>query len=150
MKVYLIDVKYSFVREDPAEVLNQPHLVAGYIRDAFADHPDQEQLWLISLDRKNRPKGRTLISLGTATGSLVHPREVFRPAIIAGASAIILCHNHPSGDPSPSGADMQITRKIREAGQCIDIEMVDHVIIGDKLADPAGLGYYSFRNAGLL
>ena len=149
MKVYLIDLKYSFVREDPAPNLNQPELVAGYIRDAFAEHPDQEQLWVISLDRKNHPKGRTLVMLGTVDSSPTHPREIFRPAIVAGASSIILCHNHPSGDPAPSHADLLVTRKVREAGEVLCIPMSDHIIIGDKCADPAGRGYYSFREAGL-
>jgi len=149
MKIYLIDVKYSFIREDPAATCSNAPAVAAYIRDAFADHPEQEQLWVISLDRKNHPKGRTLVTLGTATGSLIHPREVFRPAIVAGACSIIVCHNHPSGDPAPSRADIEVTRRLREAGNAIDIEMIDHVIIGDKTGDPTGRGYYSFREAGL-
>lgn len=150
MKIYLIDVKYSFVREDPVQDVGSPEKIAQYMRGAFDEHPDQEQLWVISLDRKNHPKGRTLVTLGTATGSLVHPREVFRPAIIAGASAIVVCHNHPSGDPAPSSADVAVTRKLREAAVAIDIELLDHVIIGDKVADPMGRGFYSFREAGLL
>ena len=149
MRIYLIDVKYSFVREEAAPDVNTPERVVEYMRDAFGEHPEQEQVWLISLDRKNRPKGRTLVTLGTVSGSMVHPREVFRPAIVAGASSIILCHNHPSGDPAPSTADVQVTRIIREAGKAVDIELADHVIIGEATADPLRVGWYSFRAAGL-
>ena len=149
MKVYLIDVKYSFVREDPCATCQNAAAVAAYMRDAFDDHPEQEQLWVISLDRKNHPKGRTLVTLGTASASLVHPREVFRPAIIAGATAVIVCHNHPSGDPAPSTEDCRVTRRLRDAAQAIDIPMADHVILGDRNGDPTGRGYYSFLEAGL-
>jgi DNA repair protein RadC len=81
---------------------------------------------------------------------LVHPREAFRAAILHGATAVVCAHNHPSGDPAPSSADLAVTRRLREAAQAIDIELTDHLVIGNASADPAGLGYYSFRNAGLL
>ena len=87
---------------------------------------------------------------GTATSSLVHPREVFREAIRAGASAVICAHNHPSGDPAPSSADIQVTRQLREASKTVDIDLLDHIIIGRRESDPAGLGFFSFREAGLL
>lgn len=102
------------------------------------------------LDRKNHPLGRHLITLGTLTSTLVTPREVFRGAILAGAAALIVAHNHPSGDPAPSAADVQITRTLREAAKVIDIDLLDHVIVGDAKADPRGLGYFSCREAGLL
>jgi DNA repair protein RadC len=81
---------------------------------------------------------------------LVHPREAFRVAIQHGATAIVCAHNHPSGDPAPSSADIQVTRQLREAARAIDIELIDHVVVGDKAADPTGQGYYSFRQAGLI
>ena len=87
---------------------------------------------------------------GTASGSLVHPREVFRPAIRHGASAIILAHNHPSGDPTPSSADLKVTKKILEASKAVDLSMLDHVIIGEPDACPQSLGFYSFSDEGLL
>jgi DNA repair protein RadC len=88
--------------------------------------------------------------VGTATAALAHPREVFRVAILANACAIVCVHNHPSGDPSPSSADVQITRLLRDASKTVEIEMLDHIIIGNRDDDPLGLGYYSFRNAGLI
>ena len=90
------------------------------------------------------------ITSGTATSSLAHPREVFRCAIREGATAVVCVHNHPSGDPGPSAADVQVTRQLREAAKAVDIELLDHVIIGRAGADPTGLGHYSFRAAGVL
>ena len=108
-----------------------------------------EKFWTLCLNRKNRLIRRVEVTSGTATSSLVHPREVFRAAIAAGASAVIAVHNHPSGDPAPSRADIQITRQLREAAKTIGIDLLDHIIIGSKGSDPANLGYYSFNDAGL-
>jgi DNA repair protein RadC len=82
--------------------------------------------------------------------TLVSPREVFRGVIIAGAVALVAAHNHPSGDPSPSAADIQVTRRLREAANTLEIDLLDHVICGDAKADPRGVGHFSFREAGLL
>ena len=109
-----------------------------------------EKFWVLSLNRRNRLLRRDAISSGTATAALVHPREVFREAIKAGACAIIAVHNHPSGDPVPSGADLQITRQLVSAARAVEIGLIDHVILGTPAHDPAGRGYYSFREAGLL
>lgn len=109
-----------------------------------------EKFWVLCLNRKNRLLRQHEATSGTASSSLVHPREVFREAIRAGASAVICAHNHPSGDPSPSAADIQVTRQLREAARAVDIDLLDHVIIGHRAADPAGRGYYSFRDAGVL
>jgi DNA repair protein RadC len=90
------------------------------------------------------------VTSGTATASLAHPREVYREAIQQGATAVVCVHNHPSGDPAPSAADIQVTRQLREAARTVDIELLDHVIVGTTAADPQGRGYYSFREAGLI
>jgi DNA repair protein RadC len=82
--------------------------------------------------------------------TLVAPREVFRGEILANASALVVAHNHPSGDPAPSQADLRVTRALREAAKVIEIALLDHVIVGDFKADPLGIGHYSFREAGLL
>ncbi len=105
---------------------------------------------MITLNRKNYPTGRTMISLGTLTSSLAHPREVFRAAVMASAAAIIVTHNHPSGDPAPSAADLQVTRQLRDASRVLDIDLMDHVIVGSKEEDPLGVGHFSFRQGGLL
>ncbi|MAL86364.1 MAG: hypothetical protein CMI23_08445 [Opitutae bacterium] len=109
-----------------------------------------EKVWVLCLDRKNKLIRAEPITSGTASGSLVHPREVFRPAIRHGASAIILAHNHPSGDPTPSSADLKVTKKISEASKAVDLSMLDHVIIGEPDSCPQSQGFYSFSDGGLL
>ncbi|HZZ20827.1 MAG TPA: DNA repair protein RadC, partial [Opitutaceae bacterium] len=112
---------------------------------AVASGLDVEKFWVLCLDRRNRLKRRVEISSGTATAALAHPREVFRSAVREAASTVVCVHNHPSGDPSPSAADIQLTRQLREAAAAVDIPLLDHVIIGRRGADPLGRGYYSFR-----
>ena len=136
-------------RQGDAPLLNRPELVFGYFQPVVSGLA-VEKLWVLCLNRKNRLIKRVEVTSGTATGSLVHPREVFRPAIREAATAVICVHNHPSGDPAPSSADLQVTRRLREAAQAVDIELIDHLILGNPAGDPAGRGYYSFREAGLL
>ncbi len=150
MKIYEGSLKFHLVAEGKAEVVNRPELVAAYMRDAYEQNPLNESFWVITLNRKNYPTGRTMISLGTLTSSLAHPREVFRAAVMASAAAIIVTHNHPSGDPAPSAADVQVTRQLRDASRVLDIDLLDHVIIGSPQEDPTGRGFYSFREAGVL
>lgn len=133
--------------EEP--ILNRPELVAEHLRP-LAAHLDIEKFWVLCLNRKNRLIKCVELTTGTATSALAHPREVFREAIRYGASAVICAHNHPSGDPGPSAADSQLTRQLREAARTVDIELVDHVILGRASADPHGSGHYSFRSAGVL
>ncbi len=109
-----------------------------------------ERFWVLCLDRKNRLLKRAEVTKGTATNCLAHPREVFRKAIRLSASGIIAVHNHPSGDPAPSRADIQVTRQLRESAKVIGIDLLDHIIVGHKKHDPQGLGYYSFNEAGLI
>ena len=109
-----------------------------------------EKFWVLCLNRKNRLIKRVEVTSGTATNSLAHPREVFREAIRHGATAVICVHNHPSGDPAPSSADLQVTRQLREAAKAVDIHLHDHVILGRLQTDPRGLGFYSFRQCGML
>lgn len=85
---------------------------------------------VLMLNTRRRVRGHHLVSIGLLDTLLVHPREVFRAAIIAGAAAVVLMHNHPSGDPTPSEADIKVTRDMIRAGQLIRIEVLDHVIIG--------------------
>ena len=132
----------NLILDDPQKVWNLLHLEA--ISESV------EKVWVLCLDRKNRVLRKEKISSGTATGSLVHPREVFRPAIRWGASAIILAHNHPSGDPSPSTSDLEVTRKISVAAKQLDIDFHDHVIIGEPSNSPTGCGYYSFSDNSLI
>jgi len=98
---------------------------------------------VILLDARCAVTRELLITRGTLDTSLVHPREVFRPAVAAHAASLILVHNHPSGDPTPSPEDLAVTRRLAEAGALLGIPVEDHVIIGDG-------HYVSFIEAGLL
>ena len=130
-------------------VLNRPDLVMQHFHAQIAAL-SVEKFWVLCLNRKNRLLKQVEVSSGTATSSLAHPREVYREAIRQGATAIVCVHNHPSGDPAPSAADIQVTRQLREAAKTVDIELLDHVIVGRSNSDPRGVGYYSFREAGVL
>jgi DNA repair protein RadC len=136
-------------RQGEAPLLNRPELVYSYFQPIVTGLA-VEKLWALCLNRKNRLIKCVEVTSGTATGSLVHPREVFRSAIREAATTVICVHNHPSGDPAPSSADIQVTRRLREAAAAVDIDLADHLILGNKTADPAGRGFYSFREAGLL
>lgn len=104
--------------------------VAGILRPYFAGL-DREHFVVLLLNAKNRMLGFDVVSVGTVTASIVHPREVFKAAILANATAIILAHNHPSGDPRPSAEDLAITKRLRDAGDLMGIRVMDHVIFGD-------------------
>jgi DNA repair protein RadC len=130
-----------------APLLNRADLVAAHL-EPIAAGLDVEKFWVLCLNRKNRLKKCVEVTSGTATAALAHPREVFRAAIRESASALVCSHNHPSGDPAPSTADIQMTRLLREAARTVEITLLDHVILGRPGADPLGRGYYSFREAG--
>lgn len=104
---------------------------------------DRERFYAVHLDPQNRVCGVELVSQGTINCSLVTPREVYKSAILANASGLILVHNHPSGIPSPSPDDRAITETLRESGRLLEIPVYDHVIVGDGK-------YFSFAEAGLL
>lgn len=94
---------------------------------------DREHFRVILLNTKNQVLSVETVSIGSLNSSLVHPREVFKQAILRSAAAVILVHNHPSGDPSPSKEDIEITRRLEDAGRLIGIEVLDHIIIGDHI-----------------
>jgi len=103
----------------------------------------QEYFITITLDGANHVIEKRVISIGTINQSLVHPREVFSPALVSNATSIILAHNHPSGELSPSIEDINITRRLKESSKLLGIELLDHVIISKY-------GYFSFKDEGLL
>lgn len=109
----------------------------------YAAREVAETFWLLALDAQHQASEPIAITRGILNSSLVHPREVFRAAIVAGAAALVLVHNHPSGDPTPSAEDRNVTDQLVAAGRLLDIPVHDHVIIG------AGL-YSSFAEAGLI
>ncbi len=93
---------------------------------------DKEHFMVLLLDSKNRVIKDEIVSIGTLNSSIIHPREIFKTAIKESANAIILVHNHPSGDPTPSNEDREITEKIFEAGKVLNISVLDHVIVGEN------------------
>jgi DNA repair protein RadC len=108
----------------------------------------QEQFVVLTYDTKSKLIDRHMVALGTLNSTLVHPREVFRPAIIDAAAQIVVVHNHPSGDPSPSAQDIRITKKLIEAARLIEIPLLDHVIIG-RPDENNSQGFLSLRETGL-
>ena len=109
--------------------------------------PAKEAFVVLVLNSRRRIIGHNLVALGSLDTITVHPREVFRPAIVAAGSAIILMHNHPSGDPTPSEADTRVTRDLLRAGQLLKIEVLDHVIVGQRI-QPESRPYVSMRELG--
>lgn len=112
-------------------VMDCPGSVASYFMEDLR-HKDKECFMLLSLDGKGALIKESVISVGTVNLSLASPREVFMEALKQKAVSIILLHNHPSGDPSPSQNDIQVTRKMRQAGELLGVTLVDHIIIGDN------------------
>lgn len=151
MKLYSVSIvqKYVVCEIDGRKSYSSPEDYLPFLKPLFQEFPGQEQMRVIFLNARNRPIGTQLVTVGTATASLAHPREVFRGAIVAGATSIVISHNHPSGDPQPSGADFNVTRQLREAGNLLGISLLDHIVIGEPENDPNGKGFYSFREAGL-
>lgn len=108
----------------------------AFFKRYWQRHPgnDQERFVVACLDTKNRVQSVVVITVGTLDASLVHPREVFKPAVIEGSSSVVLSHNHPSGDPSPSREDIQVTERLTSAGELIGIDVLDHIVHGDGTA----------------
>ena len=133
-------------------LMDAPEVAFRFWQEVVADdpchEPEKEHLVAVFLNTKLRLIGYHVVSVGSLNEAIAHPREIFRAAILAGAYAIVLMHNHPSGDPSPSNADRQMTRRVSEAGEIINIQLTDHVIVGT--AEPSRQPFFSFRKAGLL
>ena len=120
----------------------------GQAADAFkalVGDPDREIFCVLILDGKNRITSIHQVSQGSLNQSIVHPRETFKAAILANAAAIILAHNHPSGDTTPSREDKEITQRLKEAGELLGIRVLDHVIIDTETSN-----YLSFCDSGLI
>ena len=122
--------------------ITSPRVLAEMLLPQFGSRA-VEQFGVVLLDTKHRVLRTTIVTVGTIDASIVHPREIFREAASAGAAAIVLFHNHPSGDPEPSHDDVTLTRRIVAAGILMGIDVVDHVILADAR-------YCSLREKGLL
>jgi len=133
-------------RREESPVLDNPATVVSFMRETNR-LKNVESFQVLLLNTRKRLLRAEEISEGTLDTLLVHPREVFRAAIVANAAAIVLVHNHPSGDPTPSEADIKVTRDLIRAGQLLKIEVVDHVIIGQATKERAK-DYASLRERG--
>ena len=111
--------------------INNPSNIVEILRLFELDKQSEENLIMLALDTKNKVLGYFTISIGTLNSSLVSPREIFKRAMLVNANSIILAHNHPSGDCTPSTEDIQATKRIKECGKILGIELLDHIIIGD-------------------
>lgn len=133
---YRLKLATWIVEREPGQpsprILSAPEAVALLARDLLntADD-DKEHFWSIYLNAQNRYLVSTLISTGTQSASLVHPREVLGPALRVGAAALIVIHNHPSGDPTPSREDLRLTRQLADGARLLDLRLHDHLIIGN-------------------
>lgn len=133
-RLMLGDSPYKGTVTGPAEV------VAAWPELADAD---REVFGVLLLNARHEAKRRVVISIGSLNASIVHPREVFRPALLYSAASIVVTHNHPSGDPEPSEEDLSITRRLVEVGDLIGVGILDHVVIAKR-------GHVSFRSRNLL
>lgn len=128
-----IELGRRSLTRDPAE---RPHFatprdVASYLLPLYGNYP-VERFGVLLLDTRHRLLRTRVLSVGSLDASVVHPREVFREAILAGAAAIVLFHNHPSGDPSPSRDDVSLTRRLVTAGDLMGVDVIDHIVLADS------------------
>ena len=149
MRYRLKLASWTVVRErgQPSpRILDDPAAVALLAGDLLKDaDDDREHFWSIYLNAKTHYLLASLVSIGTQSGTLVHPREILGPALRLGAASVVLVHNHPSGDPTPSPEDVRLTRQVAEAARIVDIRLHDHVIIAN------GTGrWLSFTIRGLI
>lgn len=132
----------GFLLKTPRDVAA---FMAGEVRSL-----DCERVWVLVLDAKSKVQGGPrVITEGILDSSLVHPREIFKEAVRASAAAVLVVHNHPSGDPTPSAEDLRVTRQLVEAGKVVGIKVVDHVVLGGARPD-GSLGYVSIKEQGLV
>ena len=129
------------VRNPGRPMISSPADVDRLLRGRIANL-DRENFVVVLLNTKNEVIDTPLVSVGTLSASLVHPREVFKPAIRASAASVILAHNHPSGKVEPSREDREVTKRLKESAEILGIEVLDHVIVGD--------GYYSMKEHEML
>ncbi len=144
-----VAVTYTVAREQPPAAwprLSSPEAAADFARELLASHDDdREHFWVIFLNAQNGYTGHHLVSTGSLSASIVHPREVLGPALREGAAHVILVHNHPSGEPTPSKEDVQLTRQLAEGARLLGIRLHDHLIVGNGTGN-----WVSLAQRGLL
>ena len=140
----IIMIREKTTRYNGDTQLDKPQAVADLLRAVTDMHEAaEEQLWLVCLDTKGKPVGVHLVSVGLLNQALAHPREIYKRAIANNAHRIIIAHNHPSGDITPSSMDDDLTDRIKAAGELLGIALLDHLIIGDD-------NHHSYKQAGRL
>jgi DNA repair protein RadC len=142
MSKYIYPFRLSVVRErtDRYECLDNSLSVCEIARQLLSDAPT-ERFLMFMLNAKNRVLGFVEVSVGSLNAFVIHPRDAYRAAVIMGASAVVVAHNHPSGDPAPSREDRESTKRLALAGKILGIRLLDHVVVGED-------GHYSFADAG--
>jgi len=122
-----VAIRYVGARRRVPSKITRPEEVAQYLRRRVRDDA-REHFVAIYLNGRHRPIADSVVSIGTATASLVHPREVFQPAIALGAVVVLIAHNHPSGDVTPSAEDLEVTRRLADSGRILGVTLLDHVV----------------------
>ncbi len=144
-RVSIVSVK--MVRESsllyPQRRIRMASDAAGLFRQ-FLDATDREQFLLLCLNTKNEPTAIHTVSVGSLDASIVHPRETFKIAILSNSASIIVAHSHPSGDPTPSREDIEVTKRLQEAGELLGITVLDHIVVGVEGA------YVSLKEKGYM
>jgi DNA repair protein RadC len=134
-------VREAAAIESPAACIRKSSEAVELLRPLCTDL-DREHFLVLLLDAQHRPIGINVVSIGSLTASVVHARETFKPAILCNSAAVIVAHNHPSNSVEPSPEDIELSRRLREAGEILGIRVLDSIIIG------AGSSFYSFVDAG--
>ena len=140
-------VKIQLVKDGTINAAERPYIstpddVAAIMRPVV-ELLAEERMYVMLLSTKNRVNAIQEVSVGSLNASVVHPREIFKAAILSNAAALILVHNHPSGDPAPSPEDVALTRKLVDAGLLLDIPVLDHIVMGDRR-------YASLKEKGMI
>lgn len=145
--VFELSRRLSLESRGDLPLLDTPERIVGQLREE-ALALQHERVWLFLLDTRKRLLRRVVLTEGLLDQSLVHAREVFRPAVLANAHSIVLAHNHPSGDPTPSETDVRTTRELVRVGRLMHLELCDHIIIGRR-TETRPLDWISLRSLGL-
>jgi DNA repair protein RadC len=142
--VYRIQLVRESDHTAPEKAISSPK-TAAEIATSYLQGADREHFIVLLLSTKNHVIGINTVSIGSLNASIVHPREVFKPAVVANAAAIIVAHNHPSGNPEPSPEDGQVSRRLRDAGEMLGIPVLDSLVVTE---DPNK--YVSLKERGII
>ncbi|GIW42105.1 MAG: hypothetical protein KatS3mg076_2682 [Candidatus Binatia bacterium] len=129
LAVFELARRYGEVEFRPGAAFRSSFDVYAHFRERLA-HEKRERFYAVLLDNKNQKIREILVSEGSLTASLVHPRDVFAPVVRESAAAVVFVHNHPSGDPTPSPEDLEVTRRLRQVGELVGVRVLDHIVVG--------------------